>query len=218
MYLSVRPRFECVKEMSQPGKSWESGRTETELLRQFVSSVIGGAVFTLDPGGIVVGWSQRAERIAGWKPDRIVGRHMSVMFPPDEVRDRTPWRELERAEARGRSQHDGWRLRDDGSRFLASTLIFAVRPNIDLGGFVVLLREPAASVLDDPRIRLAWHERIAHDLRFGAIRTFFGVGMSLQSLAVQAKEAELRARLEAAVADLDRGIQELRAAMFGSRG
>lgn len=189
---------------------------ESELLRLFASFVVNRAAFTLDAEGSVVGWNQDAERTEGWSREGIVGRHVSAIYPPEAVQARTPWLELERAEADGRSRHDGWRMREDGSQFRASMVTFAVRRSGgELAGFVVLGEDLAAGlVADDPAARFARQERMERHLEVGVIHTLFGVGMDLQSIATLVADAKVQTRLEAAIADLDRGIRELRATVF----
>lgn len=189
---------------------------ESELLRLFASLVVSRAAFTLDPGGSVVGWNQDAERAEGWTREGIVGRHVSALYAPDAVQARTPWLELERAEVDGRSRNDGWRVRQDGSQFRASLVTIAVRrTGGDLAGFVVVVEDlAAASDGAGPAARLARQEQMKRHLETGVIHTLFGVGMDLQSIATQVADSRLRARLETAIADLDHGIRELRAAVW----
>lgn len=192
---------------------------EPELLRLFLGSVVSRVVFTLDAGGKVVGWCEEAERTEGWTRDAVLGRHVSALYSPDEVRARTPWQDLELAARDGQSESERWRVRQDGERFRSRVVTFGVRrPGGSLAGFVVVaqdLEDPAANDTAPP-IPLERRERIARLLQTGAIHTLFGVGLDLQALAALAADGHFRSRLEAAVADLDRGIRELRAAVLRS--
>lgn len=207
-----------MKRASRPAQPHANGEElESELLHLFVGSVVNGSVLTLDAEGTVVGWTRAAEQAGGWARDAIVGRHFSALYAPGEVSARTPWQELERAEADGQSESEVWQVRQDGSRFRRSLITFGVRRSDGgLAGFVVLAQDLDDEVADDanPPIPLERRERIARLLRTGAIRTLFGVGLDLQALAAQAADARLRSRLETAIADLDRGIRELRAAVL----
>jgi PAS domain S-box-containing protein len=97
------------------------------VYRQLVESVSDYAIFALDPEGHVLTWNPGAERIKGYTRNEIVGRHFSTFYPPDEVAAGTPWRQLELAVREGRAEHEGWRLRKDGSRFWADVVISAMR-------------------------------------------------------------------------------------------
>jgi signal transduction histidine kinase len=60
-------------------------------------------------------------------------------------------------------------------------------------------------------------ERIAKELHDGAIQALFAVGLGLQAAATLARDPELAARIEGAVAELDRVIGDLRNYIFGLR-
>ncbi len=112
-------------------------QSETALLqseqrfRLFVEAVRDYAIFMLDPQGNIATWNSGAERIKGYKPWEIIGRHFSVFYPEEDLKSRKPWHELEVAAKEGRFEDEGWRLRKDGSRFWANVIITAIR---DEGG------------------------------------------------------------------------------------
>ena len=60
-------------------------------------------------------------------------------------------------------------------------------------------------------------ERIAKDLHDGVVQSLFAVGMGLQGATAMAHDAEIAARIENAVEDIDRTIQDLRNYIFGLR-
>jgi len=60
-------------------------------------------------------------------------------------------------------------------------------------------------------------ERIAKELHDGIIQSLFAVGMKLQSTALMSGSAEVSARVEGAVSELDRVIRDLRNYIFGLR-
>src|SRR3970040_2572127 len=83
--------------------------------RLLVDSVTDYAMFLLDTAGRVVSWNPGAERIKGYAAADILGRHYSVFYPPEDRAQAGA--ALERAEREGRYQQEGWRLRQDGTRF-----------------------------------------------------------------------------------------------------
>jgi signal transduction histidine kinase len=60
-------------------------------------------------------------------------------------------------------------------------------------------------------------ERIGRELHDGVIQSLFSVGMGLQATAVRSRDPEVESRLEAAVAEIDRAIRDLRNYIFGLR-
>lgn len=113
-----------------------------DLLRLLVDGVEEYAILMLDPAGLVVSWNRGAERIKGYATSEILGRHFSVFYPPEDVAAGKPARELEVALAAGSFQEEAWRVRKDGSRFLASVVVTAVRGRDgQLVGFAKVTRD-----------------------------------------------------------------------------
>ncbi|MFO1341342.1 MAG: PAS domain S-box protein [Burkholderiaceae bacterium] len=115
---------------------------ESERFRLLVDSVSDYAIYMLDPRGQVLTWNTGAERLKGYRPDEIVGRHFSRFYPPEAVERGLPAHELDMAARQGSFEDEGWRLRKDGSRFWASLVISAVRgPDGELLGFAKVTRD-----------------------------------------------------------------------------
>src|SRR6185295_12949327 len=94
------------------------------------------------PDGRVASWNAGAQRIKGYAPEEIIGRHFSRFYPPEDVAAGKPDRELEIAAAQGRLEDEGWRVRKDGSRFWANVIITALRgPDGALRGFAKVTRD-----------------------------------------------------------------------------
>src|SRR3954471_17487956 len=86
----------------------------TGLYQLLVESVQDYAIFALDPTGHVMTWNAGAQRIKGYRPEEIIGRHFSTFYPPEDVSaGKTEW-ELREAERVGRVEDEGWRVRKDG--------------------------------------------------------------------------------------------------------
>jgi PAS domain S-box-containing protein len=102
-------------------------RESEERFRLLVSGIENYAIFMLDPEGRVLLWNEGAERIEGYKADEIIGRHFSRFYQDENIRSGVPERGLEIAREAGSYSTEGWRVRKDGSRFLANVLITAIR-------------------------------------------------------------------------------------------
>ena len=98
-----------------------------ELHRLLVDTVRDYAIFALDPDGFILSWNAGAERIKGYKPEEIIGRHFSIFYPRTLVAEGFPAFELRMAANTGRFEDEGWRIRKDGSRFWANVVITALR-------------------------------------------------------------------------------------------
>lgn len=111
-------------------------------MTRFVGNIEDYAIMLLDPQGIVVSWNSGARRIKGWEAQEIIGRHFSAFYPPEALSKGWPDHELRMAVQHGRFSDEGWRVRKDGSRFWASVVITALRPNDKMGGgFVKITRD-----------------------------------------------------------------------------
>ena len=83
------------------------------------------------PNGIVTNWNAGAERIKGYTADEIVGQHFGIFYTPEDRAAGMPARALETARREGKFDAEGWRVRKDGTRFLASVVIDPLYENGD---------------------------------------------------------------------------------------
>ena len=110
------------------------GLVDPRIFQLVVQQVKDYALFVLDPAGRIMTWNLGAQRIKGYAPEEIIGRHFSTFYTPDAVARGWPAEELRLATREGRFEDEGWRLRKDGSRFWANVVITALR---DAGGKLV---------------------------------------------------------------------------------
>jgi hypothetical protein len=110
--------------------------------RVFVESVRDYALIMLDPQGQIVSWNAGAEAIKGYKAEEIIGQHFTKFYPRESIESGLPERELQVAQAVGRYEDEGWRLRKDGTRFWANVVITALRDRAGhLIGFAKVTRD-----------------------------------------------------------------------------
>jgi PAS domain S-box-containing protein len=101
--------------------------TSEEQFRRLVEGVTDYAIYMLSPAGIVTNWNAGAERIKGYKRDDIVGEHFERFYTPEDRAKGEPGKALHIAERDGRYEREGWRVRSDGTHFLAHVVIDAIR-------------------------------------------------------------------------------------------
>src|SRR6201999_1315316 len=107
-----------------------------------VQGVTDYALYMLDAHGHVISWNAGAERIKGYTRDEILGHHFSRFYTEEEREADVPSNGLQRAEAEGRWETEGWRVRKDGSRFWAHVVIDAIRNDAgELIGFAKITRD-----------------------------------------------------------------------------
>jgi two-component system sensor kinase FixL len=117
-------------------------RQSEEHFRSLIEGVQDYAIFMLDPKGNVLTWNNSAERVTGYSEDAIVGQPYARMFLPEDVQAGRPARLLAKAAEHGRAEEEHWRVRRDGSRYCAGTVISALRDHKKaLRGFSIITRD-----------------------------------------------------------------------------
>jgi diguanylate cyclase (GGDEF)-like protein/PAS domain S-box-containing protein len=103
------------------------GSDRLEMLSLLVARIVDYAIFMLDTDGNVVTWNAGSRIFKGYTSEEIIGRHLSVLYLPEDVAAGKPERHLAIAAEMGHVESEGWRVRRDGTRFWASAVITAVR-------------------------------------------------------------------------------------------
>jgi len=125
-----------------------------------VDGVTDYAIYMLDPDGIITNWNRGAERIKGYRSEEIVGQHFSLCHTEEDRAANVPRHSLEIAAREGRYESEAWRVRKDGSRFLANVVIDALKDDSGrLIGFAKITRDitervQAARELEEARVSL----------------------------------------------------------------
>lgn len=122
------------------------------------------ALFVLDPNGKILTWNEGAARIKGYRASEIIGKSNDVFYPPEDRAAGLPAELLAAAARDGRVEHEGWRLRQDGTRFWADVVISAIR---DRGG---ILRGFAKITRDLTERRRAQEDRLVAEQAKAAVR------------------------------------------------
>ncbi|WP_064684686.1 hybrid sensor histidine kinase/response regulator [Rhizobium bangladeshense] len=117
-------------------------RQSEEQFRRLIQGVSDYAIYMLDPNGNVSSWNSGAERIKGYRPDEIIGRHFSTFYTPEDRAAGLPETALRVARTEGRFEREGWRVRKDGTRFWASIVVDVIRGDDgDVLGFAKITRD-----------------------------------------------------------------------------
>ncbi len=109
--------------------------------RLLIGSITDYAIYMLDPDGCVTSWNPGAERFKGYTADEILGDHFSRFYTPEDREAGRPEMALRSAEAAGRFESEGWRVRKDGARFWAHVVIDPIRRDGVLIGFAKITRD-----------------------------------------------------------------------------
>jgi PAS domain S-box-containing protein len=140
-----------------------ASKADIDLYHLLVENITDYAIFLLDPEGCIRSWGEGALRIEGYTASEVLGRHLSLFYPPAAVQAGKPAEALRVAAAEGRWEEEGWRVRKDGSYFWASAVITALYDaNGMLVGFAKVVQDlTERKRAEDERARLLERERQA---------------------------------------------------------
>lgn len=133
--------------MKSGGLTWRGASNFSDIeidhrYRLLVETVLDYAIFMLDTSGNVTSWNLGAQRIKGFTPNEIIGRHFSIFYTEEDIAEHKPESLLASAASAGLAQDEGWRVRKDGSRFWADVNITAVYDESErLLGFAKITRD-----------------------------------------------------------------------------
>lgn len=94
-----------------------------EKFRLLLDGVKDYDLLLLDTSGIVTAW----DRGPGQKANELIGQHISPFYPAEDVASGKPEHDLAEALTKRRIEHEGWRLRSDGTRFWAELVTTALK-------------------------------------------------------------------------------------------
>src|SRR5262249_23788898 len=173
----------------------------------------------LDPAGRVTSWNPGAERIKGYRAEEILGQHFSRFYTEEDRAAGVPARALATAAASGKYESEGWRLRNNGTRFWASVVIDAMRaPDGSLLGYAKITRDiterrQAQQALEEAREALFQAQKmeaigqltggVAHDFN-NMLAGIIGAMELLRRRIRSARYAETDKYIDAAVASANR--------------
>src|SRR5882762_8960165 len=126
-----------IKDQQQQRVLFESERS----FRLLVEGVADYALYMLDPTGTITSWNVGGQRIKGYAPEEIVGRHFSRFYTEADRANGKPLRALSIARELGRYEEEGWRVRKDGTFFWASVVIDPIYEEGELVGFAKITRD-----------------------------------------------------------------------------
>lgn len=129
-----------------------------ETYRTLLDTVKDYAIFMLDTDGRIATWNSGAVVLKGYSADEIIGQHFSAFYSNEDCRLEKPARELEVCLRDGKVEDEGWRYRQDGSRFWANVLITPVHQFGHHVGFAKVTRDLTERKAAEARLIAAFEE------------------------------------------------------------
>ncbi len=124
-----------------------------QRFRLMVDNLRDYCIFFMDADGIITDWTDSAQRMDGYSPTQMVGRHYGVLFDPvnPEHGKVSANQMLRLAASRGQHELHNWHARKDGSQYWSHSVLIALRDDGgELRGFAKINRDMTdAKRLDD---------------------------------------------------------------------
>jgi len=147
---------------------------DQQRFRAIFDQIQDYAIYTLDLEGRIVDWNRTLYRLGGWTAEDVVGKHVSIFFPPTEFDANASGQVLTRASKRGSVEIEGRRVRKDGSVYWGDAVVTALPDqNGHVTGFVVISRDISEQKKrEDELLRLATTDPLtgAFNRRYGTER------------------------------------------------
>ncbi len=119
-----------------------------------VEHVSDYAMFLVDLNGRVLTWNCGAERITGYQAEDMLGRPISLLFPPGDTLDLVATQLMKAAPVIGRTAAISMRMRKDGSLFRVDEAITPItNDRNETFGFLIISRETPDEPSLDQQLR-----------------------------------------------------------------
>lgn len=119
---SLRIPASTFHEIQRDAWFWEN----ESRFRLMVESIEDYAMFMVDPDGFITSWNRGAERLTGYTDIEAIGRHFSMLYPKDKLGKDHAAHELAMAQAQGRYEEEGVRVRKNGSYYHAQMIVWRI--------------------------------------------------------------------------------------------
>ncbi len=120
----------------------EASKSSEGRFRMLVDAVTDYAIYMLDPDGTITSWNAGARRFKGYEESEIIGENFSRFYTDEDRKAGLPQRALDIAASEGKYENEGWRVRKDGTKFWAYTVIDPIRDGAGtLIGFAKITRD-----------------------------------------------------------------------------
>jgi PAS domain S-box-containing protein len=100
---------------------------DLESYNLLLENVKDYSIIIIDTDGNIISWSKGAEQVKGYVAGEVTGKHFSIFYTEEEVRNKEPEKNLQKAKEHGKYEREGWQVRKDGSTFWAHVVFTALK-------------------------------------------------------------------------------------------
>ncbi|WP_431245189.1 PAS domain-containing sensor histidine kinase [Flavobacterium sp. P21] len=141
-----------TKELSLMNESLQKSEERYHLM---VEEVQDYAILYLNHEGIVENWNLGAQKIKGYKAEEIIGKSFSQFYTESDRKNNLPQKLLNLAIEKGKSSHEGWRVRKDKTLFWANVTLTAIHnKNNQIIGFSKMTHDLTEKKSADDKLKM----------------------------------------------------------------
>ena len=137
----------------------------TNLYQRMIEEIQDYAIILMNEEGVIQNWNKGAQTIKGYTEKEIIGKHFSIFYFDEDLKNNLPHKLITQAAKEGRAVHEGWRKRKDDTRFWGSITITAVHDDENnVIGFCKVTRDLTDKKLAEGQLRMSeerYHQMIA---------------------------------------------------------
>lgn len=150
----LRGFAKIMRDLTEQKRNEQYRNESEERFALLVEGVVDYALIMLNTDGNIVTWNNGAQRLYGYNSTEMLGRHHLILSSGAHDQREDMVHCLEEAQSKSRYECEGWRIRKDGSRFLAHVIITALYDEQgQLRGFGKVTRD------------ITEHERLTRELQ-----------------------------------------------------
>lgn len=113
-----------------------------EQFRLMVEGVEEYAIFMIDLTGKIINWNPGVKRVLGYDEKEWIGRHVSIIYTPEDQAKKSSEEEMERTLENGKSFDKRWHVKKGGEYFWADGVDYSIQSEEgELIGFAKLMAD-----------------------------------------------------------------------------
>lgn len=134
-------------------------KREEERYHNMVSEIQDYAIILLDTDGKVLDWNKGAEKLKGYKAQEIIGKNFRLFYTQEDRDSNLPQRLLQEAKLIGYVSYEGFRVRNDGTRFWGSVALTALHDQDgNVTGYSKVTKDLTERKRADDQLAIYMHE------------------------------------------------------------
>ncbi|MEC8849635.1 MAG: sensor domain-containing diguanylate cyclase [Pseudomonadota bacterium] len=133
---------------------------------ELADNVTAYGIYEIDPGGVIRSWNPGAENLTGLRARDVLGKPYGRLFDAAEHALRAPHRNLQFVREHGHLREEQWRLKRDGSRYLARFTLDAARTD---SGALKRFVEVVHDITDERAREQALYQQATRDALTGVM-------------------------------------------------